>query len=286
MPTSSNTTLLLGDPSLEMTAKDVDHIAELDGHLPRGTRVNITFLGNESSAMRVQAADAVGRVGFVPVPHLSARRLESHEVLQQFLAELQSHGASDDVFVVAGDPPSPQGPYEDALDLIESGLLERYGVKSVGIAGYPDGHPHISEEILWSSLHAKVASLQHRGLSGAITTQFGFDLDLTLDWVQQTRNRGIDLPIRIGVPGPAGIRRLLSYAKRFGVGSSASIAKKYGFSITNILGTAGPDLFIDDLRDRYDPIKHGEVGLHFYTFGGLGATSEWLVQYSRSQRAV
>lgn len=286
MPTSSNTTRLLGDPSLEMTAKDVDHIAELEGHLPVGTRVNITFLGNESAVMRVKAADAVLRLGFVPVPHLSARRLESHELLQQFLVELQSRGAGENVFVVAGDPPSPQGPYEEALDLIESGFLERHGVKSVGIAGYPDGHPHIPEEILWSSLHAKVTSLNQRGLVGAITTQFGFDLDLTLDWVQQTRDRGIDLPIRIGVPGPAGIRRLLTYAKRFGVGSSASIAKKYGFSITNLLGTAGPDLFVDDLRARYDPIKHGELGLHFYTFGGLGATSDWLRAYSGSRSAV
>jgi methylenetetrahydrofolate reductase (NADPH) len=78
------------------------------------------------------------------------------------------------------------------------------------------------------------------------------------------------------VPGPAGIKRLLSFAARFGVASSAGIAKKYGLSLTNLMGTAGPDKFIKRLAKKLDPAKHGVVKLHFYTFGGLTATSEWI----------
>lgn len=75
------------------------------------------------------------------------------------------------------------------------------------------------------------------------------------------------------------------YAARFGIGTSAGIAKKYGFSITNLMGTAGPDLFIQDLTRRYDPQRHGEVKLHFYTFGGLAATAEWVAAFTESEAA-
>jgi methylenetetrahydrofolate reductase (NADPH) len=114
-----------------------------------------------------------------------------------------------------------------------------------------------------------------------VITQFGFDVDPVLKWLEAVRERGIDLPVRIGVPGPAGVRRLLTMAGRLGVGTSTGIAKKYGFSITNLMGTAGPDKFIRTLADGLDPERHGEVKLHFYTFGGLKATSEWIAEFRR-----
>jgi methylenetetrahydrofolate reductase (NADPH) len=77
------------------------------------------------------------------------------------------------------------------------------------------------------------------------------------------------------------VRRLLGYATRFGVGTSASVARKYGFSLTNLMGTAGPDRFLHALADRYDPARHGVVKVHFYTFGGLRATAEWIGGFRR-----
>jgi methylenetetrahydrofolate reductase (NADPH) len=98
-------------------------------------------------------------------------------------------------------------------------------------------------------------------------------------WIEQVRSRGITLPIRVGVPGPAGVRRLLTFAGRFGVASSAGIARKYGLSLTNLLSTAGPDRFIRQLSDRLDE-HHGEVRLHFYTFGGLQTTAAWIREFT------
>ena len=107
--------------------------------------------------------------------------------------------------------------------------------------------------------------------------------DAVLTWIERVRALGIGLPIRVGVPGPAGVKRLLTYAGRFGVSTSAGIARKYGLSLTNLLGTAGPDRFILELGSRYDPASHGEVKLHFYTFGGLRATAEWIADFARSE---
>jgi len=268
---------LLRDFSLEMTGKDIDQIA--GAAIPPGTKINVTFLGNEDLSMRVGAARAVRNDGFVPVPHVSARRLRSDDELAVFLEALDA----DRIFAVGGDPAAPHGPFPDALSVIESGLLEAHGIRSVSIAGYPEGHPDISDKSLQKALDDKYAALKERGLSGEIITQFGFDVDPVLDWISGVREKGIDLPVRIGVPGPAGIRKLLRFGARFGVGTSASIAKKYGLSLTNLMGTAGPGRFLRALATDYHPDQHGEVKLHFYTFGGLRATSEWIADFRQGR---
>jgi methylenetetrahydrofolate reductase (NADPH) len=270
---------LLADFSLEITGRDAGKLDEARDAIPPGTRINVTFLEHEEPRMRLDAVRAVRQSGFVPVPHIPARRLRSEAMLAEFLAALRAAGATDSVLVVGGDPPTPHGPFADALALIRSGLLGAYDVRHVGVSGYPEGHPAIADPALWSALEAKAAALAERGLTGCVITQFGFDADRVLAWIETARDRGIDLPVRIGVPGPAGVRRLLSYAARCGVGTSAGIARKYGLSLGNLMGTAGPDLFIRALAEGYDAGRHGEARLHFYTFGGLRATAGWIAAF-------
>lgn len=272
---------VLSDFSLEMTGKDIPGLQQAAHAIPPGTRVNVTFLGNENREMRVEAAKEVLELGFVPVPHISARRLTSETDLRDFLDALQQAGASDHVFVVGGDPAAPEGPYPDSLSIIRAGLLQEYGVTEVGIAGYPEGHPDISNATFWEHMSAKSASLEEQGLGQIVLTQFGFDAERVVAWVHEVRGHGLEADIRIGTPGPAGIKRLLGYARRFGVGTSAGIAKKYGFSLTNLLGTAGPDRFLTDLSS-YESITSASssVKTHFYTFGGLSATAEWIRNFA------
>ena len=136
---------LLADYSLEMTGKDVDALVEARDAIPSGTRINVTFLGNEDLEMRVAAVQAVLDNGFLPVPHLSARRLQSVAQLEEYLRRLQDIGGSERVFIVGGDPSMPEGPFADALSVVRTGVLPAYGVREVGITGYPEGHPDIGE---------------------------------------------------------------------------------------------------------------------------------------------
>ncbi|MEU9478781.1 methylenetetrahydrofolate reductase [Streptomyces sp. NPDC048191] len=273
---------LLDDFSLEMTGKDVSRLEEAQGSIPPGTRINITFLAGEDLGMRLTAARAVKRLGFVPVPHISARRLPSRAALEEFLSGLAEDGTAENVFVVGGDPARPEGPYEDALTVLRTGLLQRHGVRHIGISGYPEGHPAITDGTLWSALIDKAAAIGAHRLGGDVITQFGFDVDPVLSWLEAARSRGVHLPVRIGVPGPAGVRRLLGHATRFGVATSASVARKYGFSLTNLMGTTGPDRFLHALARRYDPERHGVVKVHFYTFGGLRPTAEWVARFRQT----
>lgn len=278
--TTSPQAKLADDYSLEMTGKDVPGLHEAQDAIPQGTRVNVTFLGNEDLEMRVAAAQAVKEAGFVPVPHISARRLASQAQLEEFLDRLQQVGATEHVFAVGGDPATPEGPYDSSFDVIRSGVLQKYGVREVSIAGYPEGHPDIPTDVLWEHLENKAASLAEQGLGAVILTQFAFDTDPVTTWIRDVRERGIDATIRIGTPGPAGIKRLLNFARRFGIGANAMIVKKYGFSLTNLMGTAGPDRFVTELADLLaaDPAS-GDVKLHMYAFGGLRATAEWARDY-------
>jgi methylenetetrahydrofolate reductase (NADPH) len=287
---------LVRDFSLEMTGKDIPGLEEAKHTVPLGTKINVTFLGNEDLEMRVAAAKAVRDLGFVPVPHISARRLKSEAQLEEFLGRLQEVGATDHIFAVGGDPTTPEGPYDSALAIIRSGLLPKYGVREVSIAGYPEGHPDIETDVLWQHLEDKSAALKEQGMDAVLLTQFAFDTDPVVDWIGAVRQRGIDAQIRIGTPGPAGIKRLLGFARRFGIGANALIVKKYGFSLTNLMGSAGPDRFVTDLASQLGSVAGpteggagaagggaGSVKLHFYTFGGLLATSEWAREFIAAQ---
>lgn len=268
---------MLKDASLEITGKDRAELQSAGDTIPKGTKINVTYLGNEDLEMRVAAARAVKELGFVPVPHISARRVKSHADLTEFLDRLAEVDAIEHVFAVGGDPASPQGPFADSLELIESGIFSEYAVKEVNVAGYPEGHPDIETDELWQFLENKQRALKEQGLKSCILTQFGFDADPMVDWVRQVRSRGIDAQIRLGVPGPTNIKRLLLFAKRFGISANAMVVKKYGFSLGNLVGSAGPEKLIQTLESekQADP-GLGQMDLHFYTFGGVEATAKWL----------
>lgn len=280
---TENVRALVQDASLEMTGKDVEALREAAPSIAQGTRINVTFLGNEDLQMRVTAAQAVKELGFIPVPHISARRLQSEDELKGFLQALADVDAVKYVFAVGGDPAEPMGPYASSLEMLQSELFTEFGVEEVSIAGYPEGHPDISDEVLSRELKGKLDVLAERDINARILTQFGFDTDPIEQWLNDMAAQNITTPVGIGVPGPAGIKRLLGYARRFGAASSAGIVKKYGFSLTNLMGSAGPDKFLGNLAEVVDASDYqGEVGVHFYTFGGMVKTAEWLQDFNNT----
>lgn len=264
--------------SLEMTAKDRPALTEAAGKIAPETPIAITFLPGEDMDARIAAAADVRALGFEPMPHLSARRIASVDELEQIVRRTVAEAGARRMFLVAGDPPVPAGPFADTMAMLRTGLFEANGIAAIGIAGHPDGHPAMDEAACWAALEEKRAEITSRGMATLIVTQFGFDGDAFVDWLEKLRARGIDSPVRIGVPGPAGIKTLLRFAAHCGVGATTSVMSKYGISLTKLLGTAGPDKLVDRLAARLTP-AHGPVRLHFYPFGGLGKTVDWITDY-------
>ena len=265
--------------SLEMTAKDIAGLTEAAPLIAPGTPVAVTFLPGEEPQARVEAAKAVRALGFEPMPHFSARRIPSREAFESYLQAVVREAEVRRCFVIAGDPPTPEGPFADSTSMIDTGAFERAGIQAIGIGGHPEGHPNMTEQQCWDVLAAKSANIKDRGMAPLIVTQFAFDAERLLAWLKELRARGLDAPVRLGVPGPAGIKTLLRFAARCGVGASASVMSKYGLSITNLLGSAGPDKLVAALAAGLGP-EHGPVRLHFYPFGGLKRTAEWINEHA------
>jgi len=273
---------LLAGFSIEMTAKEVPALEQAAPLLPPRTKIPVAFLPGETMAQRIFAARRVRELGFIPIPHISARRIASLLELEQFLAALQSQAQIDHAFVVAGDPPKPMGPFDDALALIRTGLLARYGVRRVGISGYPEGHPEIGNDKLWQAKRDKTEALLQEGHDFAIVTQFGFDAKPLLRWIEQLRAEGITALVRAGIPGPATVGTLLKFAARCGVGASTRVLTRYGMSLSKLFATAGPDRLLADIAAGLDPARHGAVLIHLYSFGGLRRTAEWAAGFSET----
>jgi methylenetetrahydrofolate reductase (NADPH) len=271
--------------ALEITGKDIAEISEARTAIAPATPINIAFLGNESHEQRINAAGVILACGLLPVPIISSRRLKSKEDRDALLSGLVREADIDRVILVGGDPSAPAGPYSDSLDLIASNILDDFGIRHVGIVGYPEGHPKITDAALWDALARKVDLLRDAGRTVEITTQYGFDAEAVIAWIEKVRALGIDAPIRIGVPGPANVKRLLRFAVQFGVGTSAAIVHKYGFSLASLLSKVGPERFLAQLGKRLADDDLGVIRLHFYPFGGIAPTVEWIARQTEAHRS-
>lgn len=262
--------------ALEVAAKDIAQVEAAAAIIPPGTPINIAFLGNEDHAQRITAARVIRACGFEPVPIISSRRLRSERDRDYLIDALVAEAAPSRIILVGGDPAVPAGPFEDSLALLRSGLLERHFIRQVGIVGYPEGHPKVDSETLWRCLKWKSGFLQNAGCSVEITTQFGFDADAVVQWIERLRREGIDAPVRIGVPGPASVGKLLRYAKQFGSVPSVAVARKHGLSVGQPDHRFGPERYWDHLAAGLDGGNLGTVLFHLYPFGGIMEGVQWM----------
>jgi methylenetetrahydrofolate reductase (NADPH) len=265
--------------ALEVTAKDIAQVEASKAEIPLATPINIAFLGNEDHAQRVNAARVIRQCGFEPVPIISSRRLRSEQDRDSLLGALIGEANPTRFILVGGDPEIPAGPYGDSLALLKSGIVRRHGIRHVGIVAYPEGHSKIDAAALWRALKWKHAFLEDAGCTVEITTQFGFDADAIVRWIERLRAKGIDAPVRIGIPGPADVGKLLRYARQFGVVMSAGIVRRYGLSLTNLLQRVGPERFFGRLASGLNGRNLGPVRYHLYPFGGIADGVRWMNSY-------
>src|SRR5262245_57728970 len=179
--------------------------------------------------------------------------------------------------VIAGGRDRPAGSLRDAMEAIDSGVLQRHGIGEIGIAGYPQGHPGIPEQELDRALREKIDIAAEIGLKVHIVTQFCFEPDPIIRWIERLRDFGVETPVRIGLAGPTNIATLLCYARRCGVLSSAQgLARQSGLA-RQMFGMSAPDGLVRAIAEARAARQLGDIGLHFFSFGGTAATARWAV---------
>jgi methylenetetrahydrofolate reductase (NADPH) len=269
---------LLANVSIETSPRDGDDAARLAEIIPAGCEVSITFLPGEDYRRVIEVAQRLGSLGYIPMPHVSARALASREELDDMLARAAGEAGVDRVLVLAGDATKPRGPFAASMDLLKTGLFARHGIKTLGFAGHPEGNVNVPSGDIRQALIDKIAFARAEGHEPTVITQFAFEAAPILAFAKDLAETSGPVPIHVGVAGPANPATLLKFALRCGVGNSVRVLQKRAGSIGRLLVDAGPDDLIAEIAAG----AGGNIaGFHFFPFGGMKKTGAWLLAARR-----
>lgn len=260
--------------SIESSTKNLTEIDSYGCLLPAATDVYVTCLPGTPCNHILSIARRLRKIGMNPVPHIAARRLVNVAIAAEFFARLRDEAGVTRAVLIAGDSQAAVGPFTSSVALLETGLLQEHGIKSVGIAGYPEGHGKISAQALLEALDRKIAYARTHGIEPYIVSQFCFDGNVILDWLRSLRLHGVTLPVRIGLAGPATVRTLLNYGKRCGIGDQRQAFGAQPMSLTRLHMREGPEKAVRTIAPLAAEL--GVAGLHFYPFGGFAESAHWI----------
>src|SRR6185295_818120 len=279
-PLSPRLAALLSSASVEISSRG-HQIAQLGEHFPDGTDVTITFLPGDNYRHNVETAAALRRAGFNPVPHIAAREMPSREALDDFLARARGEANVTRILLIAGDVAAAKGPFKSARDVCASGLIEAHGITSVSVAGHPEGHPFLELPDALNGLRTWRDWGQQTSTRVDVVTQFCFESGPILQWVGELDRAGIELPVIVGLAGPATPATLTKFALRCGIGNSMRALRSQIGRFGRLLTDNGPDDVVRGLRCAPAAATASISGFHLFPFGGLRKAGDWLHNYDR-----
>jgi methylenetetrahydrofolate reductase (NADPH) len=239
-------------------------------NVPREIRLTITVSPTRGLEPSLDLASDLAALGYSVVPHLSARLIRDRAHLSEIVERLRAASVRD-VLVVAGDASEPAGEFDGAAPLLLALADLAHPFEEIGITGYPEGHPFLSDEQLREALAAKA------GHATYITSQIGFDAGATCRWVEDVWSSGPRLPIWLGLPGVVHATRLLRISTKIGLGDSARFLRKHGSIVGRLLlpRTFRPDRLLGGLDPCLADPERPIAGLHVFTFNELRETERW-----------
>jgi len=267
--------------SIEVIPKTVAKTESFGDILPKSTRVYLAHLQDADITEMVPAAKRLNDEGFTVMPHIPARVIKNKAMLGDWLSMYQNEAGVDEALLIAGGSPKPIGDYDSSIKLIESGLFDLAGFKRLHIAGHPEGNKdidpdgeikNVSEALSWKQEFSKRTDAEM-----AIATQFCFDANVVKKWMDDIKDDGIDIPIHIGIAGPAKLQTLLKFSIECGIGSSMKVLTRRAKDITKLLLPYEPTQVLKELAEykAKDP-KFNIEQVHFFPFGGVKQTSDWV----------
>jgi methylenetetrahydrofolate reductase (NADPH) len=261
--------------SIEATTHDEAKFDEIVAELKPGARIYVAHVPGTPIEAVVNLALRFKDAGFNAVPHIIARKLSSQAQLESALRQL-SDGGVDEALCIAGDSAVDDSVFDSSLEVLKTGLFGQYDFREIGVAGHPEGSKAIGESRVAEALAGKVEFANTAPFNIRFVTQFGFDAKAFIDWENATSAQGIDLPIHVGLAGPASFRQLARFAVVCGVGASARMLTSRTGATANLLKTKAPDDLIVSFA-RHQAANPGSriVGAHFFAFGGVAKAARW-----------
>jgi len=191
--------------SIEVMPRTAEKVDDFTALLPAGTRVYIAHIDGTPIDEMVATAARLRREGFEPMPHFPARIIKDKATLTEWVTRYKAEADVKQGLLLAGGVDKPQGDFHSSLQLLESGAFD--GFERLHVAGHPEGNKDIdpdgSDKLVMDALRWKQAFSARTDAKMALATQFCFEAGPVIDWVNRLNAEGIDLPVHIGVAGPA-----------------------------------------------------------------------------------
>jgi methylenetetrahydrofolate reductase (NADPH) len=249
--------------------------AKVLGAVPTDIPVTITASPSMGLERTVEMAESLTSQGYDVVPHLAARMVSGRTELTELVERLTAAGVTN-VFVPGGDAQAV-GDYPDALSMLEDLTAMGSPFKDVGVAGYPESHPTINDDLTIQSMWDK------RRHATYVVSNLTFDPGVVKDWVHRMRLRGINLPLLLGLPGPVDRTKLLGMATKIGVGDSTRFLSKQKGLMTRLVAPGGftGESFLTKCAPSVGEPEARVDGLHVYTFNQIAETEAWRQDWLR-----
>ena len=271
----------LTDFSIEVMPRTAAKIESFKEILPKNTRVYIAHIEGVPIDEMVQTAKRISSEGFNVMPHFPARIIKDKSTLEEWINIYQGEAGINQALLLAGGVNKPHGVFEDSMQLVETELFEKYNFKNLHFAGHPEGNKDIdkggSNKNVDAALLWKQKFNERSDINIAITTQFCFEAEPVIEWANSLTNNGINIPIHIGVAGPAKLQTLIKFSIACGVGPSLRVLQKRAKDVKKLLLPFDPNDFLETLaKHKKENPKFNISNIHFFPLGGINTNASWI----------
>ena len=267
--------------SIEVTPNAAAKIETFAEVLPANTRVYIAHIEGTPFKEMLKTAKKITDEGFIPMPHFPARIIDSKKTLESWIGQYSDEANVKEALLIAGGANNPAGEFDSSIQLIETELFDKFNFKRMHIAGHPEGNKDIDRDntnnnvnkaLSWKNEYAKRTNAQM-----AVATQFCFDSQVIIQWAKSLIDMNVDLPVHIGIAGPAKLQTLIRYSIECGVGASMKVLQKRAKDLTKLLLPYEPTSVINELAEH--KLKNQNFNIeqvHFFPLGGIKTTANWI----------
>jgi len=283
-PVNPQVEALLQGYSIEVMPRTAEKVEDFRDLLPEGTRVYIAHIEGTPIEDMVRTAARLAREGYAVMPHFPARIIKDAATLENWIAMYQGEAGVEQALLLAGGVSAPHGDFDSSMQLMETGLFDKAGFKRLHVAGHPEGNrdidPDGGEANVMAALRWKQAFNERTDAEMALATQFAFDAKPIIAWADGLKAAGIDLPIHIGIAGPAKLQTLIKFAIACGVGPSLKVLQKRAMDVSKLLLPYEPtDVLTELAAHKAANPEFNITNVHFFPLGGIKTNATWAIEH-------